>query len=238
MQEGDRDRPRGARRLQDRCQVVRAHRQRAQGARQPGRCHPCIRGACPALPSCCRARDRAAERACCRARHSADERGPPNALPCVHSSVAAAQDSLMEDRTPDVEKKLKQMQAEKKKAEINAYVNPELAEAVRAHASTHTTAHAPHVACVARMVGSGGSVRRTCVGVAAGTRGGQHAVQGGQVPAGDRKVQRRDEAQPEVAPALLQPRRVLPEAHGVAAGAQGRRQGARAPTPTAYIRIR
>lgn len=34
----------------------------------------------------------------------------------------------MEDRTPDVEKKLKQLQTEKKQAEINAYINPELAE--------------------------------------------------------------------------------------------------------------
>eukprot|EP00966_Prymnesium_polylepis_P229244 5305071-Prymnesium_polylepis.1 len=127
--------------------------------------------------------------------------------------AAAAQDSLMEDRTPDVEKKLKQMQAEKKKAETNAYVNPELAEAVSARA--HTAACAPRVACRrTRVAGSGHSMRLTCAGVAAGARGGQRAVQGGQVPAGDREVRRRDEAQPEVALAVLQPRRVLPEAHG------------------------
>mmetsp|Transcript_20597 Transcript_20597/g.50670 ORF Transcript_20597/g.50670 Transcript_20597/m.50670 type:complete len:556 (-) Transcript_20597:396-2063(-) len=53
------------------------------------------------------------------------------ALGNFDDAIRAYEDSLMEDRTPDVEKKLKQMQAEKKKAETNAYVNPELAEAAR-----------------------------------------------------------------------------------------------------------
>lgn len=53
------------------------------------------------------------------------------ALGKLDDAIRAYEDSLMEDRTADVEKKLKLMQAEKKKAEINAYINPELAEQVR-----------------------------------------------------------------------------------------------------------
>jgi len=46
-------------------------------------------------------------------------------------AARAYEDSLMEDRTADVEAKLKKLQAEKKKAEINAYINPELCEQAR-----------------------------------------------------------------------------------------------------------
>ena len=46
-------------------------------------------------------------------------------------AIRAYEDSLMEDRTPDVEKRLKQTVAAKKKAETEAYVDPEKAEEAR-----------------------------------------------------------------------------------------------------------
>ena len=46
-------------------------------------------------------------------------------------AIRAFEDSLMEDRTPDVEKRLKQTVAAKKKAETEAYVDPEKAEEAR-----------------------------------------------------------------------------------------------------------
>jgi len=49
----------------------------------------------------------------------------------VDEAIRAYEDSLMEDRTNDVEKKLKTMQAEKKKREKDAYINPELCEQAR-----------------------------------------------------------------------------------------------------------
>jgi len=49
----------------------------------------------------------------------------------VDEAIRAYEDSLMEDRTNEVESKLKAMQKAKKQAEIDAYVNPEKAEEVR-----------------------------------------------------------------------------------------------------------
>jgi len=46
-------------------------------------------------------------------------------------AIKAFEDSLMEDRTDDIEKKLKKLQMEMKKQEKEAYVNPELAEQAR-----------------------------------------------------------------------------------------------------------
>jgi stress-induced-phosphoprotein 1 len=45
--------------------------------------------------------------------------------------VKAYEDSLMEDRTETVERTLKKLQADMKKREKEAYINPELAEAAR-----------------------------------------------------------------------------------------------------------
>ena len=46
-------------------------------------------------------------------------------------AIKAYEDSLMEDRVEDVEKRLKRLQKEKKEREKAAYINPELAEAAR-----------------------------------------------------------------------------------------------------------
>jgi len=46
-------------------------------------------------------------------------------------AVKAYEDSLMEDRTPEVEKSLKNIQKNIKKLEEEAYINPEMAEAAR-----------------------------------------------------------------------------------------------------------
>ncbi|KOO28322.1 stress-induced protein sti1-like protein [Chrysochromulina tobinii] len=47
-------------------------------------------------------------------------------------AVKAFEDSLMEDRTDEIEKKLKALQKKLKELETHAYINPELAEAARA----------------------------------------------------------------------------------------------------------
>ena len=49
----------------------------------------------------------------------------------VDEAIRAYEDSLMEDRTSDVANKLKAVQVAKKKAEVDAYINPEKAEEVR-----------------------------------------------------------------------------------------------------------
>jgi len=49
----------------------------------------------------------------------------------IDEAIRAYEDSLMEDRTNEIQTKLKAMQAAKKKAEVEAYVNPEKAEEVR-----------------------------------------------------------------------------------------------------------
>jgi len=46
-------------------------------------------------------------------------------------AIRAYEDSLMEDRTNDVETKIKKVRAAQKRAEVDAYVNPEKAEEVR-----------------------------------------------------------------------------------------------------------
>jgi len=53
------------------------------------------------------------------------------ALDNLPEAVKAYEDSLMEDRTDDVEKKLKTLQKKMKEDEKNAYVNPEMAEQAR-----------------------------------------------------------------------------------------------------------
>merc|ERR1719327_931989 len=49
----------------------------------------------------------------------------------LEDAKKAYEDSLMEDRVQDVEKRLKALQKEMKKRETEAYVNPELAEEAR-----------------------------------------------------------------------------------------------------------
>merc|ERR1719502_2015358 len=53
------------------------------------------------------------------------------AMDKLDEAKRAYEDSLMEDRVEDVEKRLKNLQKELKKRETEAYVNPELAEAAR-----------------------------------------------------------------------------------------------------------
>jgi len=53
------------------------------------------------------------------------------ALEKFPEAIKAYEDSLMEDRTNEVETKLKKMQKEMKEQQKNAYVNPELAEVAR-----------------------------------------------------------------------------------------------------------
>jgi len=53
------------------------------------------------------------------------------AMDKLGDAIKAYEDSLMEDRTDDVEKKLKNLQKLQKQKEADAYINPELAEAAR-----------------------------------------------------------------------------------------------------------
>merc|ERR1719502_2650895 len=53
------------------------------------------------------------------------------AMDKLEEAKRAYEDSLMEDRVEDVEKRLKALQKELKKRETEAYINPELAEAAR-----------------------------------------------------------------------------------------------------------
>merc|ERR1719502_2404071 len=53
------------------------------------------------------------------------------AMDKLEEAKRAYEDSLMEDRVDDVEKRLKALQKELKKRENDAYINPELAEAAR-----------------------------------------------------------------------------------------------------------
>merc|ERR1719235_2370530 len=53
------------------------------------------------------------------------------AMDKLDEAKRAYEDSLMEDRVEDVEKRLKNLQKELKKRETEAYINPELAEAAR-----------------------------------------------------------------------------------------------------------
>ena len=48
----------------------------------------------------------------------------------LDEAIRAWEDSLMEDRTADIEAKLKKAQKEKKDKEVNAYIDPEIAEQV------------------------------------------------------------------------------------------------------------
>merc|ERR1719482_2676772 len=53
------------------------------------------------------------------------------AMDKLDEAKRAYEDSLMEDRVEDVEKRLKQLQKEMKKRETEAYISPEMAEAAR-----------------------------------------------------------------------------------------------------------
>merc|ERR1719152_577012 len=53
------------------------------------------------------------------------------AMDKLDEAKRAYEDSLMEDRVEDVEKRLKNLQKEMKKRETEAYINPELAEQAR-----------------------------------------------------------------------------------------------------------
>merc|ERR1719238_1829934 len=53
------------------------------------------------------------------------------AMDKLEDAKRAYEDSLMEDRVDDVEKRLKALQKELKKREHEAYINPEMAEAAR-----------------------------------------------------------------------------------------------------------
>merc|ERR1719281_824147 len=53
------------------------------------------------------------------------------AMDKLEDAKRAYEDSLMEDRVEDVDKRLKNLQKELKRREADAYINPEMAEAAR-----------------------------------------------------------------------------------------------------------